>query len=84
MGEKKPCEEESGRCIGNIRGGREEKLYALAAKTTGFHIKIYPKAYDFRGTRILGFSSIWTQEPLGRDHEPLFKEAARLRQIENS
>jgi len=84
MGEKKSGEAGSSRSLGNIRKGREEKLYKQAAKNTGFRITIHQEAYDVFKIPMLGYSSLWTQEPLGRDHGPLFEEAERLRQIENS
>lgn len=49
-----------------------------AAEKTGFNIEMHRNAHDNRQRTMSGYISVWTNEPLARDHGPFWREYRRL------
>jgi hypothetical protein len=60
----------------NIKAEHEQFVHQ-AAKITGFNITVQHEAHgDYLQP---GYVSVWTNEPLARDHGPFWREYERLR-----
>ena len=62
----------------NIKAEREQFIHQ-AAEATGFDMVVH-KAYG--NCPSSNYISVWTNEPLSRDHKPFWQEYERLRDSE--